>query len=212
MGDMKGQHSAARLAAHKSRCSPGCRPAAARLLTPLAGCQAPPSCALRGCCRSVCRMHAGVLTLNLCVPFCREICLLHGLCDVDRSTLLARLAAGPGSAVFLAVGGAAESLLTQVGVPACRQAAATAPAVRQCQLAFDCLGCLQGRTPSVFLPAVVQLLVANQGCHAPVPLFLCTAERAARLHGPGAAAAQGFCQACPGLWGRHCAGAGLWRE
>ena len=46
-------------------------------------------------------MHAGVLTLNLCVPFCREICLLHGLCDVDRSTLLARLAAGPGSAVFL---------------------------------------------------------------------------------------------------------------
>ena len=59
-------------------------------------------------------MPAGVLTLNLCVPFCREICLLHGLCDVDRSTLLTRLAAGPGSAVFLAVGGASESLLTQV--------------------------------------------------------------------------------------------------
>ena len=58
---------------------------------------------------------AGVLDLNLCVSFCREICLLFGLCDVDRHTLLARLRQGPGSAVFLAVGGAAESLLTQVG-------------------------------------------------------------------------------------------------
>ena len=61
------------------------------------------------------RLHlAGVLSLNLKVSFCREICLLHGLCDVDRPTLLARLAQGPGSAVFLAVGGAAESLLTKV--------------------------------------------------------------------------------------------------
>jgi 2-acylglycerol O-acyltransferase 2 len=56
-----------------------------------------------------------VLDLNLRVSFCREICLLHGLCDVDRSTLLARLRAGPGSAVFLAVGGAAESLYTKRG-------------------------------------------------------------------------------------------------
>jgi hypothetical protein len=86
-------------------------------------------------------MPAGVLTLNLCVPFCREICLLHGLCDVDRGTLLARLAAGPGFAVFLAVGGASESLLTQVGVPACRQPAAIVPAVCRCQLACECLEC-----------------------------------------------------------------------
>lgn len=61
-----------------------------------------------------CLHPAGVLSLNLKVSFCREICLLHGLCDVDRPTLLARLAQGPGSAVFLAVGGAAESLLTKV--------------------------------------------------------------------------------------------------
>ena len=60
-------------------------------------------------------LRAGVLSLNLHVAFCREICLLHGLCDVDRPTLLARLAQGPGSAIFLAVGGAAESLLTKVG-------------------------------------------------------------------------------------------------
>lgn len=58
--------------------------------------------------------QSGVLSLNLRVAFCREICLLHGLCDVDRPTLLARLRQGPGSAVFLAVGGAAESLLTRV--------------------------------------------------------------------------------------------------
>ncbi|KAI7841881.1 hypothetical protein COHA_004410 [Chlorella ohadii] len=50
------------------------------------------------------RLSIGVLDLNLRVSFCREICLLHGLCDVDRSTLLARLRAGPGSAVFLARG------------------------------------------------------------------------------------------------------------
>ena len=56
----------------------------------------------------------GVLSLNLKVSFCREICLLHGLCDVDRPTLLARLRQGPGSSVLLAVGGASESLLTQV--------------------------------------------------------------------------------------------------
>ena len=55
-----------------------------------------------------------MLSLNLQVSFCREICLLHGLCDVDKSTLLARLRQGPGSAVFLAVGGAAESMLTKV--------------------------------------------------------------------------------------------------
>ncbi|EFN54313.1 hypothetical protein CHLNCDRAFT_25068 [Chlorella variabilis] len=61
------------------------------------------------------RLSIGVLDLNLCVSFCREICLLFGLCDVDRHTLLARLRQGPGSAVFLAVGGAAESLLTQPG-------------------------------------------------------------------------------------------------
>lgn len=55
-----------------------------------------------------------MLDLNLRVAFCREICLMLGLCDVDRPTLLARLRQRPGSAVFLAVGGAAESLLTQV--------------------------------------------------------------------------------------------------
>lgn len=59
-----------------------------------------------------------MLDLNLCVAFCREICLLHGLCDVSRSTLLARLRRGPGASVFLAVGGAAESLLTMVCVGA----------------------------------------------------------------------------------------------
>eukprot|EP00887_Chlorella_sp_A99_P005022 scaffold4.g5022.t1 len=61
------------------------------------------------------RLSVGVLGLNLRVSFCREICLLHGLCDVDRPTLRARLGAGPGSAVFLAVGGAKEALLTERG-------------------------------------------------------------------------------------------------
>ncbi|KAL4458601.1 hypothetical protein ABPG75_013466 [Micractinium tetrahymenae] len=61
------------------------------------------------------RLSIGVLDLNLRVAFCREICLLHGLCDVDRPTLLARLRRGPGASVFLAVGGAAESLLTLPG-------------------------------------------------------------------------------------------------
>ncbi|PSC71349.1 Diacylglycerol O-acyltransferase 2B [Micractinium conductrix] len=61
------------------------------------------------------RLTIGVLSLNLKVSFCREICLLHGLCDVDRPTLLARLRQGPGSSVLLAVGGASESLLTQNG-------------------------------------------------------------------------------------------------
>lgn len=60
-----------------------------------------------------------MLDLNLRVAFCREICLLLGLCDVDRPTLLARLQHRPGSAVFLAVGGAAESLLTQVDAGSC---------------------------------------------------------------------------------------------
>jgi 2-acylglycerol O-acyltransferase 2 len=58
---------------------------------------------------------AGILDLNLCVSFCREIALLFGLCSVSKPTLLARLRQGPGSAILLAVGGAAESLLTQVG-------------------------------------------------------------------------------------------------
>lgn len=35
---------------------------------------------------------------------------------LGRSTLLARLRAGPGSAVFLAVGGAAESLYTKASI------------------------------------------------------------------------------------------------
>lgn len=49
---------------------------------------------------------AGVLDLNLCVSFCREICLLHGLCDVDRwaghgHPLLAGLEGLPESTVRL---------------------------------------------------------------------------------------------------------------
>lgn len=42
------------------------------------------SCCLRSTLDLPHASAAGVLDLNLRVSFCREICLLHGLCDVDR--------------------------------------------------------------------------------------------------------------------------------
>jgi len=57
---------------------------------------------------------AGMLNLILLTPFARELCLLHGWCGVDRHTLLQRLAGGPGAAVAVIVGGAAEAVLSQV--------------------------------------------------------------------------------------------------
>lgn len=66
------------------------------------------------------RMHppvcspAGTNPLILATPVAREICLLHGWCGVSRRTLLQRLGQGPGSAVALVVGGAAEAVLAEV--------------------------------------------------------------------------------------------------
>ena len=47
-------------------------------------------------------------------PFTRELCLLHGWHGVSRHTLLARLRQGPGSAVGIWVGGAAEAVYAEV--------------------------------------------------------------------------------------------------
>lgn len=55
-----------------------------------------------------------MLNTILYTPFAREFCLLHGWCFVDRRTLLARLRQGPGSAVALIVGGAAEAVYAEV--------------------------------------------------------------------------------------------------
>ena len=59
--------------------------------------------------------HAGVFDAIMVTPFVRELCLLHGWCGVDRRTLLARLRQGPGSAVGVYVGGAAEAVYAEVG-------------------------------------------------------------------------------------------------
>ena len=49
--------------------------------------------------------------MNLLIPFVREVCLLLGNIDANRSTLLRALRA-PGRAVVLVVGGASEALLS----------------------------------------------------------------------------------------------------
>lgn len=57
---------------------------------------------------------AGVFDSIMYTPFVRELCFLHGWCGVDRLTLLARLRQGPGSAVGIYVGGAAEAVYAEV--------------------------------------------------------------------------------------------------
>ena len=59
-------------------------------------------------------MPAGMLNTILNTPFARELCLLHGWCGVSRHTLLARLGQGPGCAVAIIVGGAAEAVYAEV--------------------------------------------------------------------------------------------------
>lgn len=55
-----------------------------------------------------------MLDTILYTPFARELCLLHGWCFVSRRTLLTRLRQGPGSAVAVLVGGAAEAVHAEV--------------------------------------------------------------------------------------------------
>lgn len=57
---------------------------------------------------------AGMLNTILFTPFARELCMLHGWCFVNRRTLLTRLRQGPGSAVAIIVGGAAEAVYAEV--------------------------------------------------------------------------------------------------
>ncbi|KAI7841882.1 hypothetical protein COHA_004411 [Chlorella ohadii] len=61
------------------------------------------------------RVSLGVFDSIMYTPFVRELCFLHGWCGVDRLTLLARLRQGPGSAVGIYVGGAAEAVYAEPG-------------------------------------------------------------------------------------------------
>ncbi|KAK9811809.1 hypothetical protein WJX72_010459 [[Myrmecia] bisecta] len=54
-------------------------------------------------------MHVGTITWNFITPIARETLLMHGACDVTKDTLLTLLGR-PGSAVMVAIGGAAEAL------------------------------------------------------------------------------------------------------
>eukprot|EP00195_Chlamydomonas_chlamydogama_P001910 CAMPEP_0202915688 /NCGR_PEP_ID=MMETSP1392-20130828/66329_1 /ASSEMBLY_ACC=CAM_ASM_000868 /TAXON_ID=225041 /ORGANISM="Chlamydomonas chlamydogama, Strain SAG 11-48b" /LENGTH=369 /DNA_ID=CAMNT_0049607809 /DNA_START=380 /DNA_END=1489 /DNA_ORIENTATION=+ len=55
------------------------------------------------------------LDANFRAPVIREYCLLHGLRSAGRKSMKSILNSGPGSAVMLIPGGAAESLLTAPG-------------------------------------------------------------------------------------------------
>ena len=59
------------------------------------------------------RLSQAILDFIFMTPGAREISLLHGWCGVSRDILLARLAGGPGSAVCIVVGGAAEAVLAE---------------------------------------------------------------------------------------------------
>lgn len=58
-----------------------------------------------------------VLTLNINFrfPIVRELLLSLGLCDASKETCINILSSGPGRAILLAVGGAAEALLAEPG-------------------------------------------------------------------------------------------------
>lgn len=57
---------------------------------------------------------AGTINLNFITPVVREFCLMHGMCDVRRDTMV-ELLSTPGRAVMIAIGGASEALLAAPG-------------------------------------------------------------------------------------------------
>lgn len=60
------------------------------------------------------RLAAGTISWNFITPVVREFCLMHGMCDVRRDTMVELLSL-PGRAVMVAIGGASEALLAAPG-------------------------------------------------------------------------------------------------
>lgn len=52
---------------------------------------------------------------NFHIPFYRDLLLLHGVCSVSKKSCFNILSQGPGSAITIVVGGAAESLSAHPG-------------------------------------------------------------------------------------------------
>ncbi len=63
-----------------------------------------------------CIVHftAGTISWNFITPVVREFCLMHGMCDVSRKTMV-ELLSTPGRALMVAIGGASEALLAAPG-------------------------------------------------------------------------------------------------
>ncbi|DBA86491.1 hypothetical protein WJX79_000956 [Trebouxia sp. C0005] len=59
-------------------------------------------------------MHTGTISWNFITPVVREFCLMHGMCDVSRKTMV-ELLSTPGRALMVAIGGASEALLAAPG-------------------------------------------------------------------------------------------------
>ena len=57
---------------------------------------------------------AGTISWNFITPVVREFCLMHGMCDVSRKTMV-ELLSTPGRALMVAIGGASEALLAAPG-------------------------------------------------------------------------------------------------
>ena len=57
---------------------------------------------------------AGTISWNFITPVVREFCLMHGMCDVSRNTMV-ELLSSPGRALMVAIGGASEALLAAPG-------------------------------------------------------------------------------------------------
>lgn len=52
---------------------------------------------------------------NFKIPFYRDLLLLHGVCSVSKKSCAKTLALGPGNAITIVIGGAAESLAAHPG-------------------------------------------------------------------------------------------------
>jgi hypothetical protein len=59
--------------------------------------------------------HLLTLTSNFTIPFYRDIILMMGICSVSKKSCSNILKGGPGNAIAIVVGGAAESLSAHPG-------------------------------------------------------------------------------------------------
>ncbi len=64
--------------------------------------------------RYILHFTAGTISWNFITPVVREFCLMHGMCDVSRKTMV-ELLSTPGRALMVAIGGASEALLAAPG-------------------------------------------------------------------------------------------------